>query len=81
MEKTKEAILATIAYLTEEFIVEECIGNMVDGCLSCEMIEARASLRKALEMGEFTDTGEEQRQRLLRELTGMGQMADIGRSD
>lgn len=60
MEKTKEAILATIAYLTEEFIVEECVGNLVEGCVSCEMIEARASLRKALEMvGPDLDGGED----------------------
>jgi hypothetical protein len=48
----RTAIETTINFLTEEFIVEECAGNITEGCLSCEMIGARASLRKALELIE-----------------------------
>ena len=48
----KAAIETVIAYLAQEFIVEECVGNLTDGCLSCEMIETRSSLRKALELLE-----------------------------
>lgn len=44
----REAIEATISHLTGEFIVEECADEPTEGCLSCEMIETRASLRKAL---------------------------------
>lgn len=47
---TREAIEQVIKHLTDEFIVEECVGNLTEGCLSCEMIETRASLRKALEI-------------------------------
>lgn len=49
MVETKAAIEQVIEYLTKEFIVEECVGNITDGCLSCEMIGVRASLRKAIE--------------------------------
>ena len=50
MSKIRESINAVIEHLTMEFIVEECVGNLTDDCLSCEMIEARSSLRKALEI-------------------------------
>lgn len=47
---TREAIEEVIKHLTDEFIVEECAESPVEGCLSCEMIDARASLRKVLEI-------------------------------
>jgi hypothetical protein len=54
----RAAVEATMKYVTDEFIVEECVGNMVEGCLSCEMIEVRSSLRKIIhimdEQWEFT---------------------------
>ena len=48
--EVREAIERVIAYLTSEFIVEECAEEVTDGCLSCEMIEARSSLRKVVEI-------------------------------
>lgn len=50
MTTNREAINQIVQFLTDEFIVEECVGNITEGCLSCEMIEARASLRKVLEL-------------------------------
>jgi len=52
----REAIEATIDYLTADFIVEECAESPADGCLSCEMIKVRASLRKAIEFMEYEDS-------------------------
>jgi hypothetical protein len=46
----RKSINEVIDYLTSEFIVEECVGNLMEGCLSCEMIEARSSLRKVVEI-------------------------------
>lgn len=46
----RQAVERVIAHLTSEFIVEECVGNLTEGCLSCEMIETRASLRRVLEI-------------------------------
>ncbi len=58
MSELKQTVNEVIKYLTSEFIVEECADIPVDGCLSCEMIEARSSLRKVLEIldGEFRFT-------------------------
>ncbi len=50
MSDLRKSINEVIDYLTSEFIVEECVGNLTDGCLSCEMIETRSSLRKVLEI-------------------------------
>lgn len=52
----RQAVERVISYLTQEFIVEECVGNLTEGCLSCEMIEARSSLRKVLEIMDDTWT-------------------------
>ena len=51
-DETRAAINRVIQYLNIEFIVEECVGNSTEGCMSCEMIETRASLRKVLEIME-----------------------------
>ena len=58
---TRAAFDEVIRFITSEFIVEECVGNSVEGCLSCEMIETRASLRKVIEImeGEWTFTPEQ----------------------
>lgn len=50
MTDIRKSINEVINYLTSEFIVEECVENLTDGCLSCEMIETRSSLWKVIEI-------------------------------
>lgn len=54
MSELKKAVNEVIDYLTSEFIVEECADSPVEGCLSCEMIEVRASLFKVLNILDDT---------------------------
>lgn len=44
----RNALKATIVFLESDYITEECADDPTDGCMSCEMIKARAPIRKAL---------------------------------